>query len=169
MKLKLVIASVTLIASCGGSEPNATTTTEQIAEDTVATSTTSPTVSTGPCDYVDHATIGQILGFDVAASESGPTSCEYEPTDPAESGGVGLVFEDVASDGCGPAFQLAGFEGAEQVDGVGSYAAYTEGFVPQLAVCFDDILVLIASLGAESADPAMTLLQVAQAVELGMG
>lgn len=171
MKLKLIIAVIALIASCGGGDQVASTATEPAGREPAATSTTSPTAPTtsdDPCGYVDAATVGQILGFEVEAVDSGPTSCEYGPTDPAESGGAGLVFEEVSSEGCGPAFQLAGFEGAEQIDGVGSYAAYTEGFVPQLAVCFDDSLVLIASLGAESADPPGTLLEVAQAVELGL-
>ncbi|MCP4381283.1 MAG: DUF3558 domain-containing protein [Hyphomicrobiales bacterium] len=123
-----------------------------------------------PCEVLSEDEVSQILGFDVTATAgvASPTSCDYDSAD--RSGGVSLDVQNVAGDGCDPVFAVAGYGegGGEPVDGVGTYAKFGGGFVPQLAVCFDDEVTVIASLGAESADPQATLVEVARAFETNL-
>lgn len=173
-----ILVTMTIVA-CGGdeAEPSATTAPGvEITGDpgsdvtTAATATTGGSASLGdPCDYVDDSQMSEILEMSVAGESAGSViTCDYLPTESDDllAGGVNVVIEDVSDGGCEPVFDVAGFgsTGGEPVDGVGTYARYSEDFVQQLAVCFDDDVTLIATLGMESADPLGTLVSVAQAV-----
>lgn len=168
--IRLLVVGLMVVSACSGTGSEGTTSSPQ---STVAgsgssgsdTSTTAPTDEVDPCGFLSDVEMSGILGLTVTAAATTPITCDYGSA--GSSGGISLNVESVAGSGCEPVFDLAGYgsDGGESVDGVGSYAKFGDGFVPQLAVCFHDQLTMIASLGAESSDPRATLIAVAQGFE----
>jgi hypothetical protein len=172
----LLVGTLMIVAACGGNGSTDTTNSPQStaenpgSPDPESTSTLASSGDLDPCGFVSDPEMSQILEMGVAGETAGSViTCDYLPTDSEDllAGGVNMVVEDVSDGGCEPVFNVAGYgsTGGEPVDGVGTYAKYGADFVPQLAVCFDDEITLIASLGMESEDPKATLVAIAQAFE----
>jgi hypothetical protein len=177
--LGILIVTGFVVVACGGtgSDPSATPAqTQETGDPESGATTTTPGGSAplgDPCSYVSDAEMSQLLEMEVAGETAGSViTCDYLPVDSDDlvAGGVNMVIEDVTDGGCEPVFNVAGYgsTGGEPVDGVGTYAKYGDDFVQQLAVCFNDEVTLIATLGIDTPDPKATLVAIAEAFEANL-
>ncbi len=169
----LVSVALLVVVACGGAgttdseSPAATTTGSPTATAAPAPAeTTEPPTTEGgqisldePCTFIDDATMTDLLGNPVVGEEEGTGLCNYVATDLAVGRvSMDVFVQDVAAVGCDLILGMFGLDDDEQVEGLGSSAAWkaaAETGLDQsrLAICLDEQFVVVLHLF----DPDATL------------
>lgn len=126
--------------------------------------TEQPAVPTDACSLVSEEEVSEVLGKSVVSQELMPLVCQYASED-SGTGGAEVLLVDATALGCTLAFQVGGLQGASSVDGFGAEARFKDGETPELAVCFDEAVMLKVVIRAETTDSLERAIQIARIAE----